>query len=331
MTRRSPSDPRSVRPLAAPRPALRRPGGRLVPALAAAIAILLVAPLAPSAAPASTARVLIVSIDGLRPDVLLRADAPNLRGLMARGAFTMWAHTTAVAITLPSHTSMLTGVTPATHGVTWNDDRYAGQPVYPKVPTLFELAHRAGMTTAMAAGKAKFSLFEKPGTLDWSFVPPKGRTTRDSVVTDRAVAMITGHRPRVMFVHLPDCDLTGHDHGWGSPEQVAVASNADRCVGRLLAALAREGVLDSTVVIVSADHGGANHTHGGPDVRSQSIPWIAAGPGIRHDVDLTSETKDDVHTEDTFATACQVLGLALPPGTDGRPVERAFHAMMSTR
>ncbi len=52
----------------------------------------------------------------------LRAEMPNLRGLMKRGAFTFWAETTDVAVTLPSHTSMLTGVTPEKHGIHWNSE-----------------------------------------------------------------------------------------------------------------------------------------------------------------------------------------------------------------
>ena len=58
----------------------------------------------------SDRKVLLFSIDGLRPDVALRADAPSVRGLMREGAFTFWAQTTALSVTLPSHTSMLTGV-----------------------------------------------------------------------------------------------------------------------------------------------------------------------------------------------------------------------------
>jgi predicted AlkP superfamily pyrophosphatase or phosphodiesterase len=46
-------------------------------------------------------RVLLVSIDGLRPDALLRADAPVIRGLMKRGSYTFWAQTTDMAVTLP--------------------------------------------------------------------------------------------------------------------------------------------------------------------------------------------------------------------------------------
>src|SRR4051812_17003518 len=66
-------------------------------------------------------RVVIISIDGLRPDLLVRAEVPTLRGLLKAGSYTFWARTVAEAYTLPAHTSMLTGVSPQKHGVTWND------------------------------------------------------------------------------------------------------------------------------------------------------------------------------------------------------------------
>src|SRR5436190_24155017 len=51
-------------------------------------------------------RALLISIDGCRPDLLLRADAPNIRKLMKTGSFHFWARTIPAAITLPSHASM---------------------------------------------------------------------------------------------------------------------------------------------------------------------------------------------------------------------------------
>ena len=53
--------------------------------------------------------VVLISVDGLRPDLALRANMPSLRGMLREGAYTFWAQTVAVAITLPAHTSMLTG------------------------------------------------------------------------------------------------------------------------------------------------------------------------------------------------------------------------------
>src|SRR5689334_9204635 len=112
-------------------------------------------------------RALIVSIDGLRPDVLLRAKTPRIHDLYEHGSFSFWARTTALSTTLPSHTSMLTGLIPRRHEVEWNWDLPLAKPVYPHGQTLFEVAKKAGYSTAMAAGKSKFTILAKPGTIDW--------------------------------------------------------------------------------------------------------------------------------------------------------------------
>jgi hypothetical protein len=290
--------------------------------LALAAAILPVR--AESPAPPLAARVLVISVDGLRPDVLLRARTPALHALMERGSFTMWARTIPAAITLPSHASMLTGVREERHGIDWNGDRTGEQFHYPNSPTLFDLAHAAGLSTAMVAGKSKFVALARPGSLDRVCIPPPGGTFSDSAVTDTALGWIRDLRPRVLFVHLPSGDFTGHDFGWGSGRQIAAAAGADRCVARLLAAYQEAHLLDSTIVIVSADHGGANRSHGADDPRSRTIPWIVAGPGVHANLDLASMAGPDVRTEDTFATACWVLGLLPPAGIDGQPVRAAF-------
>ena len=270
-------------------------------------------------------RALLISIDGLRPDVLLRARTPYLRERMAAGSFTMWARTTQVAITLPSHASMLTGVPPAVHHIVWNDD--IPVPIYPARPTLLELAKQAGRTTAMAVAKSKLSVLARPHTLDLALIPPAGTTYPDSLVADTVARWIAGRAPEVMFVHLAAVDLTGHAKGWGSPSQIAAVELDDRCIGRILEALRARGLLESTVVLISADHGGAGRTHGGIDPRSASIPWILSGPGIRQNLDLTS-IPVDVRTEDSFATLCDLLGLAIPGVIDGHPVRQAYESQL---
>jgi predicted AlkP superfamily pyrophosphatase or phosphodiesterase len=299
-------------------------------------------------------RVVIISVDGLRPDLLARAYTPNIHGLMRSGSFTLWARTTAAAVTLPSHVSMLTGVTPKRHEIDWNRDLPLSKPVYPKGSTLFDLAHRGGYSTALVAGKSKFEVFARPGSLDWSWVAPKDakaaaqpasqpatlpaetglgseewpddtakakkETLSDAVVAERAADIFREHRPDVTVVHFPHVDNVGHVTGWGTPEQVVAVEEADAAVGIVLRALRESGAIDSTLIVLSADHGGAGRTHGPDDARSRHIPWIAAGPGVRRDFDLTRFANLDVNTEDTFATACYFLGLRPSPRIDGKPV-----------
>ena len=78
------------------------------------------APAVPATVPKAE-HVVIISIDGLRPDLLIQAEAPNIRGLLKAGSYTFWARTVAEGYTLPAHASMLTGVSPQKHGITWNE------------------------------------------------------------------------------------------------------------------------------------------------------------------------------------------------------------------
>lgn len=272
--------------------------------------------------------VVLISIDGLRPDLALRANMPTLRAMLREGSYSFWAKTTEVSVTLPSHTSMVTGVTPRRHGVTWNGDLPPGQKRYPKYPTVMELASQCGYVTAMVAGKSKFAALEKPGTLSYSFVPDRdpGVVGADVVVA-RVEEIVAAHKPDLLFVHLPDVDSAGHYHGWGSPEQIAALEQMDRRLAQVLSSLDRAGIRQSTAIILSADHGGAGDTHGPDDTRSRHIPWIIVGPGVRHDFDLTRIAELHVRTEDSAATIAYLLGLPWPRELDGHAMLAAFETV----
>jgi arylsulfatase A-like enzyme len=267
-------------------------------------------------------RVVIISVDGLRPDVLLRADAPHIRSLMNDGTFSLYARAIPYAFTLPAHVSMLTGVSPDKHGVTWN--RYIEQS-YPNVPTLFELAHARNITTAIAVAKMKFIALARPGTIDWQFIADEDKQT-DADVAREAAAIVAAHKPEVLFVHFGNVDVVGHAKGWGSVEQVDAVHKADACVGTVVDAIKRAGVYDSSLLIVTSDHGGGGRGHGPDDFPSSQIPWIAVGPGVRKNFDLTLLRGTPVATMDTFATCAAVLGIPLASDVEGRPVAKLFHS-----
>jgi arylsulfatase A-like enzyme len=269
-------------------------------------------------------RVMIILVDGMRPDLALRANTPTIHQMLIDGSFTFWAQTTAESVTLPTCTSLLTGVIPIRHGVLWDKDLPTTQPVYPDYPTVFELARHVGYTTAMAAGKSKFVTLAKPGTLNWSFITDKSKC-QDAEVMGPTLSILLEHRPDLFFVHLPSVDNVGHSLGWASDAQLAAIANADTNIHLLLAALDDLGLRDSTMVIVTADHGGAGYSHQPDDPRARHVPWIVIGPGIRRGLDLTTYNDLTVHTEDTFSTVCYVLGIRpfkLP--IDGRPVMQIF-------
>jgi len=274
---------------------------------------------------AAVEHVVIISVDGLRPDKVLQATMPTVRGLLKDGAYTFWARTTAMAITLPSHTSMLTGVAPSKHGIYWNEDLPLTKPYYPKVPTVMEMATKAGYSTAMVAGKSKFATLNRPDTIKYVWVPTgtNAKDNNDGVV-EQAVKIIAAHQPELMFIHFPDCDTIGHAKGWGSADYLAQVEKTDGQLTALFQALEAAGMSKSTVVIISSDHGGQGLVHGPEDERSRNIPWIVTGPGVRRGFDLTQIAALNVRTEDTCATACWLLGLPQRVNFDGKPLREAF-------
>ena len=271
-------------------------------------------------APGHAQRVVIVSIDGGRPDVILRAKAPNIRALMKDGSFSFWARTTEVSVTLPSHASMITGCTPEKHGINFNKDVPEDELVYPKVPTIFELAKQRGLSTAMASGKSKFVALCKPASIDYPLVPQAKQSFNDTQVADNASKAIIQHQPQVMLVHFAGGDKIGHAMGWGTQQQVDEIEVIDAGIGKVVETLKKQGLYDSTLIILSADHGGAARSHGKDDPRSRHIPWIAVGPGIRKDFDLTTFKDLVINTEDTFATACSFMSIPAPDNIDGKAI-----------
>jgi type I phosphodiesterase/nucleotide pyrophosphatase len=264
----------------------------------------------PTLAP-STRRVVIVSIDGLRPDAILLAPMPNLIGLMQSGAFSLGARTVFPSITLVAHASMLTGMCPSKHGVDWND--YLPERGYAQGIDLFDIAHAAGLRTEMYVGKKKLKQITEPTSLDNFVVIDSDSALMDQLIRDFPQDF------GVLFIHLLQTDIAGHDYGWLSPEQISTIQRADEVLGRLLAELDARNLRSETLIIVTADHGGYGQGHGSDSHEDMTIPWVAAGPGIQPKV-LTAQ----VHTMDTAATAAFALGLDIPYEWDGVPVYEAF-------
>ncbi len=253
-------------------------------------------------------KVLIISIDGLRPDELNQAAAPNIKALAERGAYTWQAQTILPSVTLPSHASMLSGYSPKAHGLTWND--YEPERGLIAVPTIFSLAHAAGFRTVMIVGKEKLAHLNLPGSVDVYLLARNG----DQDVADQAIEQIQSGFD-LLFLHFPNNDGFGHSDGWMSERQIAQLARTDEAIGRVLTALPAE-----TIAILTADHGGHSTVHGSSLPEDMTIPWIIAGPGVLPNHQLMTP----VSTVDTAATAAYVLGLSLAPEAAGRPVYEAF-------
>ncbi|MFB3825401.1 MAG: alkaline phosphatase family protein [Bryobacteraceae bacterium] len=240
-----------------------------------------------AAAAAQNARraVVVVSLDGLPAGMLEdpRLPMPTLRRLMREGAAVKRVRVSNPSVTWPSHTTLITGVWPAGHGVLYNGMLIEGrvqpwrpQPEMVRARTVYDAAHAAGLTTAQVDWVA---IYQAPG-ITWAFpeVPdpkgpieremtaaglvseadladfPKGNILwRDRIWTAAAAHILRRHRPDLLLYHLLSMDSTHHRHGPGTVAGLAVAAFCDDRLREVLDAVRETG--RPTSVLVISDHG----------------------------------------------------------------------------
>lgn len=264
--------------------------------------------------------VILVSIDGLRPDAIQAFNAPTLQRLIAEGSYTLSARTILPSKTLPSHTSMLTGEPPDQHGILWNN-AFNDRPGTITIPTVFSEARRRGYWTAAFFSKAKFSHLQVPGSLDYSQAPGGwwGRWSSDDTMDD-VEEYLAKASPNLLFVHFTDPDAAGHSYGWMTQQYGRAVLRADDALARLIAAANAAFGEGQYTLLVTADHGGHGRDHGSDHPLDVTIPWIAWGRGVTPG-EIPPAT---VQTVDTASTVLYLLGIDNPAQWSGSPVRAAF-------
>ncbi len=257
-------------------------------------------------------RAIIISYDGMRPDAIEAAPMNNLLELMRTSAYTLTNMVTiAYPSTLPSHAAMLSGFCMKENNVIL--DRYFKYKGYSQGVDIFDLAHAANMRTVMIVGKDKLRQLAEPETTDVFEV-----RYDEASIGEAAVDQISQDFG-LMFIHFPSPDKIGHKYGWMGYAYLQMLRNGDDELGEILAALDASGMRDSTLIIVTADHGGHDKNHIGTLIEDFRVPWIATGPGIS-----PGEITASLQTMDTAATVAYALGLPQQPDWAGIPVYEAF-------
>jgi predicted AlkP superfamily pyrophosphatase or phosphodiesterase len=245
--------------------------------------------------------IVLITIDGLRPEFYLDPawNMVNLRHLMEQGVAAKGVNPVFPSVTYPDHTAIITGVTPAKHGIYFNTPfRPKGESgqsyVYYdsiKVPTLFDVMHQAGRTTAdiiwpvtvhapidwnipdiaqpgsrdrrgiTAANTNPASLWKELqdsavgqlDTADWNMF--NDEIGMDENIGRMGAYLIKKHKPGLTAIHFAAADHYQHEYGRdGYPVRAAVAG-IDRGIKTILEAIRRAGIKDSTAIIVTGDHG----------------------------------------------------------------------------
>lgn len=259
-------------------------------------------------------KVLILGIDGCRPDALLKAKAPNLQQLIETGAFSAQAQTGDVTVSGPGWTSMLTGVWRDKHGVRDNGFENANLKQYPHFfrrlkqarPKAYtaSVVHWAPIATKIVVD-ADVSLAHK----------------QDAKVAEDAAKILRERDPEVLFVHLDDVDGAGHKFGFHpeAPQYVKAIEQADRHVGLVLEALRERKTFaqEDWLILASTDHGGSGKGHGQNTPEHRTIFLIVSGPSARR-----GAIEPPPAIVDVAVTALVHLGVTIEPAwkLDGKAV-----------
>lgn len=262
-----------------------------------------------------TKHVVLISIDGLRPDFYREEKwaTPTLRRLVKEGVSADAVRGVFPSVTYPSHTTILTGALPARHGIYYNSPfesqgatgKWYWETSGIKVPTLWDAAKQAGLTTASVywpvsvGAKVDYNIPEI-WTLDKSLErthpqrelsTPKGlyeeiereatgKLNAEKLNSDYASAdengsrmvayLIKKYKPNFLTFHIFAVDHAEHQDGRDGEHVRQAVASADHAVNNILEAIAQAGIKENTTVIVTGDHGFV-------DIHSSLAPnvWLA--------------------------------------------------------
>ncbi len=266
-------------------------------------------------------RVILLVLDGLRPDAIPRFGLHHIAALSRRGASTMLARTVSPSVTAAAMASLLTGAPPAVHGVATNRF-HLPRPRGPVDPLPRTLA-RAGYSSSIFISAVPFGFHglaqRISAHLGFTATSIGGRSADD--VLGRAIPTLQEQRRGLVMLHWADADRAGHAHGWMSEPYADATRVLDGSVGSLLA---MPDVVDdpSTLLIALADHGGGgmrSHEHDGDHPLDHTIPIMLSGARIR-----SGDLGAGHSILDLPPTICWALGIARPESHAGRALSHAF-------
>lgn len=304
--------------------------------------------------------VIHISVDGLNDSMMQSlvdaGQAPTFKRFEDEGAWTLNARSDYTqTVTLPNHTCMITGrptLQPegmpnvAIHNWTENLNPQKGATLHQKayIPSVFDVAHNAGRSTALYASKDKFVIFRESYNATNGGDDPHGRSKIDSylnmsdgpprycqTLVERFLQDMAAHHYNYAFVHLRDPDSVGHALQWGSSTYRQAIIGVDGYLQKIFQLVETDPQLQGkTIIILTADHGGRPPGHDDPVYRENyTVPVLVWGAGVSHGdlyamneaarsdpgearVDYSAE-KQPIRNGDTGNLALSLLGLGPIP------------------
>ncbi|MEO6285224.1 MAG: alkaline phosphatase family protein, partial [Dyadobacter sp.] len=278
----------------------------------------------PETKPSGIEHVIVIGVDGLSPDGIKKGKTPFIHSLIENGSVKWNVRTVLTSASSQNWASMIMGAGPEQHGIINNDwemDDHTLPPIVSEAdgrfPTIFSVLHHAKPEAEIGTvyhwdGFGR--LFQK-NSVNYD----KRFSTEDSTATD-FIQYIKTKKPVLGFVHFDHVDHAGHHGGHGSKEYYQSVSKTDSLITRIIDGIKEAGIMDKTLVIIWADHGGIGYGHGGATPQEAEIAGIFYGKGVKKGYVIQQQ----VYTYDLASTIAYALGVQQPYAWIGRPVKPVF-------
>lgn len=248
-------------------------------------------------------KVMLIVVDGLRPDALDACGHEFVYTLKNECLFTAKASSVMPSVTFPCHMTMFHSVPPERHGITTN----VYTPQVRPVKGLCEVLKEAGKTSAFFYTWSELRDLTRPDSLSQSsFINMHSDENCDWDITEECLDKLSLENPDFVFLYLGRPDEKGHRFGWMSKEYLDSVYNAVDCIQTVC-----EYLGDEYDIIVTADHGGHDRMHGTDLPEDMTVPIAIFGKDA-------GELPADAGIIDIAPTVCKMLGVKPDPEWEGK-------------
>ena len=257
--------------------------------------------------PEPSRRVLLISIDGMRPDAIDNTEYGKY--LKSVASYSLSCETVFPSVTLPCHMSMFHSVTPEVHGVVTNEYTPSTSLGSGIAEVLFASGKSSAifynwgpMANVVTEGSVAKSVYIDGGAVGWE--------DANAQLGNACIEYLNDSPADLTYLYLGFLDEWGHAYGWLSEEYYYALGESLALIERVIAALP-----DGYTVIITSDHGGHENTHGTSAPEDMTIPVYVIGDGY-----AAGEIFEGASILDVAPTVLSALGINRPSYWQGTPL-----------
>ncbi len=252
-------------------------------------------------------KVLLILVDGMRPDSLEVCGHPFINKMKEAGSYTAEAQTVMPSVTLPCHMSLFHSVPPDRHGILTNTYTPQVRPIN----GLFEQLRQSKKSCGFFYNWGELRDLAKPGSIACGYYVSGNiytYKTANEKITDEAIKYINSSNPDFTFLYLGYTDEAGHAYGWMSDEYIQSVYESWDSIEKIVSSIP-----DDYTIIITSDHGGHDRSHGSDMPEDMTIPLFIKGKAVTPAVELKN-----VNIIDIAPTITKLFGVEAADEWEGK-------------